>query len=297
MRPRARFRPAPQSSGIGAGISWAIAPDFGEKMVPLFKENNFKLGFDYVTAEALNSAIQRAMFQWANNHKYLTFFNVSDKCAAAEGADCAAAEVYIHAGTGGEAFNWAPLRVSHTYNASGTTVRTTAGELIDAQQIVKSEVRFFTDHPVELPDFRTGQQCFYLDETFCEPFQRAQLTYDAKLITEVVCFAVWAAAFLMTLKRVSEYFRSYRRKGAAALPADPASRALGAPRGRPLTATFLCALAPGPPLPPRRGGGRQGDAARAHVAHPLLLLHDAHAHPPARLLLGGRAPVLPLLFV
>ncbi|KAG8465383.1 hypothetical protein KFE25_002690 [Diacronema lutheri] len=202
------------AAGLGAGISWAIADDFGEKMVPLFKENDFRLGYDFVTAESLNDALQRAMFQWASNHKYLNFFNVSDKCTAAEGKDCAVAELYIHAGAGGEEFQWAPVKVFQTFNStSGARVRTTAGESIDARAIVKSEVKFFTDHPVEAPDFRLGRQCFYLDETFCEPFHREQRKYDLKLMVEVVCFVIWAIAFLMAVKRLLEYVVGYCQKG------------------------------------------------------------------------------------
>lgn len=186
-------------------------------MTPLFKENDFRLGFQFVTTESLNDALQRSMFQWANNHKYLTFFNVSDKCQPKDGKDCEFAELYIHAKTGGEKYEWAPVKVFHEFrepdsNVTGGSVRTTAGEMIDAKEISKAEVVFFTDHPVEFPDFRLGRQCFYLDETFCVPFQERQKTTNIKLTTEIVCFVLWAIAFLMALKRMLEYVVAYCQK-------------------------------------------------------------------------------------
>mgnify|MGYP003684982003 CR=1 FL=1 len=300
-RARARSRRA-QAAGLGAGISWAIADDFGEKMVPLFKENDFRLGYDFVTAESLNDALQRAMFQWASNHKYLNFFNVSDKCTAAEGKDCAVAELYIHAGAGGEEFQWAPVKVFQTFNStSGARVRTTAGESIDARAIVKSEVKFFTDHPVEAPDFRLGRQCFYLDETFCEPFHREQRKYDLKLMVEVVCFVIWAIAFLMAVKRLLEYVVGYCQKGTRR---ESTARAPHLRRGVARAARLVIqlprcrdALQRGCGGVARRLGGRQDDHARARVSHPVLVLHNAHAHLPARLLLGCALPVLPLRLV
>jgi len=199
------------TDGLGAGISWAISQDFGGMLVPLFKENDFHFGFDFVTTESLNDALQRAMFQWASNHKYLTFFNVSDKCT---NSDCDVAELYIHAMKGGEKYDYVPVKVFQTFNSSsGATVRTTAGRTLDAKAIIKSEIIFFIDHPVEQPDFRRGLHCFYLDETFCEPFQNMQLTFDFKLMIEVICFTLWGISFLMALKRAIEYIIGYSQKG------------------------------------------------------------------------------------
>lgn len=178
-----------------------------------FKENDYRLGFDFVTEESLNDAIQRAMFAWSSNHKYVTFFNVTDKCNLEnKGSDCSVAELYIQATMGAEEYDWAPVHVTREYGSDN--VRSTADKGIAGKPIRRSVITFFLDHPVELPDFPRGLQCYYLDTTFCEPFQNAQQFYNVKLLIEVVTFFLWAIAFVLALFRVAEYVVTYYNKGA-----------------------------------------------------------------------------------
>jgi hypothetical protein len=206
--------------GLGAGIGWAMAPDFGDKLIDLFQENNLRLGMgrNVVSLESINDAIQRAMFQWSNNHKHITFFNVTDRCHD-QGKECNAAELYISAETtGGEMHGYAPVKVFQTLRPNQTRSRTTAGFDVDGAQISKIEVVFYLGKTTGAIDSaRTTEakptHCFYLDETFCTPFHAAQRLYDFRLMVEISCFGVWAVAVLMALKRMAEWVVAYRKRG------------------------------------------------------------------------------------
>ena len=59
--------------GLGSGISWALAPDFCEWLLPRFPEEPFgrnsSIAIEFVSCSELRDAVNRAFGTWAANHK------------------------------------------------------------------------------------------------------------------------------------------------------------------------------------------------------------------------------------
>lgn len=84
--------------GLGSGISWALHRDFCAHMLRRFPEEDEQaklFGPAFIRCDDLRDTIARSMNTWTINHKQLYFTDVTDSCADAAGAACAAAELFI----------------------------------------------------------------------------------------------------------------------------------------------------------------------------------------------------------
>ena len=73
--------------GLGQAITYAVASTFCEDMLPHFSERSYILPF-LVNCQLLRAALARAFATWADNHPYIKFLDISDRCDAAEVWKC-----------------------------------------------------------------------------------------------------------------------------------------------------------------------------------------------------------------
>ena len=90
--------------GLGSGISWALAPDFCEWLLPRFPEEPFgrnsSIAIEFVSCSELRDAVNRAFGTWAANHKKISFTDATDECArhiAETGAAEIVHEIFLRA--------------------------------------------------------------------------------------------------------------------------------------------------------------------------------------------------------
>ena len=96
----------PESSGsdegLASGISFALHPDFCDRLMPLFPENTEMdssfFGARFLSCKELRDAIKRGFDTWAINHKKINFVDVTDSCRNITSTDmraCPYAELFI----------------------------------------------------------------------------------------------------------------------------------------------------------------------------------------------------------
>ena len=102
------------NESLARGITWAVHPEFCEKLLPFFPENKIELEwmsqdfaqyFQFLSCGQLREAIAAALDAWALNHQQLYFSDVTNACAA-PGAIvnnlCHNAEIFIVPSEGSE---------------------------------------------------------------------------------------------------------------------------------------------------------------------------------------------------
>jgi len=185
-------------AGLAGGLTWAAQDDFCGAMLPRFYAET---QFDLVTCEALLDSVMRGFATWHENHRYLSFYDMTEECKHADplsistppaSNECARLEISITAG--------GPLRdvddnAATVYNMpsnrrnwrSGTY--STAGDyLVASRAIEKSRLHFNTDH------------CWYLDNSFCAGFHKVdQRGTDVIALCGGLAFSAFGLALLVSL--------------------------------------------------------------------------------------------------
>ena len=75
------------ADGLGQAITYAVASTFCEDLLPHFSERSNILPF-LVNCQLLRAALARAFATWADNHPYIKFLDISDRCDVAEVWEC-----------------------------------------------------------------------------------------------------------------------------------------------------------------------------------------------------------------
>lgn len=182
---------AASEEGLGAGIAWAISPDFCDRMLPLMQE-----GRAFVDCFEIKDALIRAASTWSANHPRIYFHDISDRCAE-DGTHCEGLELYIQGMKPDDAGGSEAAYVEHTNFSEG--VRTTAG--YDAPMRLHPAGDIDGDGYVDGWNelglrrsniyFRTDV-CWYMDATFCSSF------HGHPGLASFITFAfatVWVLAF------------------------------------------------------------------------------------------------------
>lgn len=73
------------TKGLNGGLTYAIHPQFCERMLPRFPEEDFEsieniFGFSFLDCDRIRKAVAEAFNTWAINHKYLHFEDVTASC-------------------------------------------------------------------------------------------------------------------------------------------------------------------------------------------------------------------------
>ena len=158
---------ADRRSGLQGGISWALHPDFCDRMLWLFPEDGWRRGgidgaFSFLGCTDLRAAVAQAFDTWATNHPQISFFDATDDCAlagATSNGTCAAAEVLISTSevvsiiTDDQA-----AYVQPAIDDVDWTPQTTAGVTISGVGVRRADLTVSTRY------------CWYLDATFCQIF-------------------------------------------------------------------------------------------------------------------------------
>ena len=132
--------------GLGGGLAWAQEPELCASLLPRFESEAFVFFgytfFSFVNCEEITSALLGGFAVWAANHAHLSFFAMSDECAAAGAAaagTCPLAEVLVATGD----------------NPSGTPLE--VGIEADASSISRVTLTFDKQ-----------ATCYYMDGTICD---------------------------------------------------------------------------------------------------------------------------------
>lgn len=201
------------TKGLKGGLTYAIHPQFCERMLPRFPEEDFEsieniFGFSFLDCDRIRKAIAEAFNTWAINHKYLHFEDVTTACwksweAAGSPSceslpkdatcECPNAELLITTND-----LWTPGVVNansvhqgdyaaFVINGKKGTVamerlptRLTSGAVIDGDQgLQRSEMTVSTE------------LCWYLDTTFCYQFHSMNdAEWDVVLFMRIVVTVV-----------------------------------------------------------------------------------------------------------
>ena len=175
--------------GLGSGISWALAPDFCEWLLPRFPEEPFgrnsSIAIEFVSCSELRDAVNRAFGTWAANHKKISFTDVTDECArhiAETGAaECDWVEVYLKPDLSGYAEeNGLAAYVQHRmeYARAGAAHSTAGAALADAIVVLNTTMHVRA----------TDSFCWYLDTTFCYNIHRWEEVKDLDVVTMMRAF-------------------------------------------------------------------------------------------------------------
>ena len=175
--------------GLGSGISWALAPDFCEWLLPRFPEEPFgrnsSIAIEFVSCSELRDAVNRAFGTWAANHKKISFTDATDECArhiAETGAaECDWVEVYLKPDLSGYAEeNGLAAYVQHRmeYARAGAAHSTAGAALADAIVVLNTTMHVRA----------TDSFCWYLDTTFCYNIHRWEEVKDLDVVTMMRAF-------------------------------------------------------------------------------------------------------------
>ena len=78
---------ASSGDGLGQAITYAVASTFCEDLLPRFSEKSKILPF-LVNCQLLRAALARSFATWADNHPYIKFLDISERCDVAEVWKC-----------------------------------------------------------------------------------------------------------------------------------------------------------------------------------------------------------------
>ena len=184
---------ANSTAGLGQGLAWAFAPDFCDRMVPRFPENEGMFGMvTFVSCTELKASVSRAFATWSDNHQLVSFVDVGDSsaCSGATGNlnESCPWELLVEAGGGEEYPSLAAFVINYraSYFDSGwraRPVRSTAGvTATGVDQMQRSKMTIQTHH------------CWYLDATFCSSF--SGMSDAGKLMVRLALFLSFACAML-----------------------------------------------------------------------------------------------------
>ena len=191
------------TKGLNGGLTYAIHPQFCERMLPRFPEEDFEsieniFGFSFLDCDRIRKAIAEAFNTWAINHKYLHFEDVTaacwEGCASTPevACECPNAELLITtndlwtAGNYDAAIkegNFAAFVINGKLGAGfedRLPTRLTSGAVIDGDQgLQRSEMTISTE------------LCWYLDTTFCYQFHSMNdAGWDVVLFMRIVVTVV-----------------------------------------------------------------------------------------------------------
>lgn len=156
---------ANDTRGLGLSITWAMAPDLCERILPSFPEE-VMFGPKFVTCEGLRHALTLGFDVWASNHPLIAFHDVTDACALQwPCGELAELQIVARSVSGGaDAAHVASVKFEFG-SSSGSNVlltpRLTNGYTIPrGVGALDAVLSFSTD------------KCFYLDPTFCTPINQ-----------------------------------------------------------------------------------------------------------------------------
>jgi hypothetical protein len=155
------------TDGVAGGITWALHPDFCERVLPQFRSERFVFGLvATLDCNALRASVALAMSTWSANHRSLSFHDVSDACTedrtlmSEDGTRCSAAEVLVRAENmqrSGGAFTVAYI-ITHVHEAMRSPVLTSGIVVPGGVGILSAEMAIDVD------------TCWYQDALFCSFF-------------------------------------------------------------------------------------------------------------------------------
>lgn len=191
-------------TGLGGGISWALAPSEAEycaSLLPSFHEGQDGLGiYSFVDCDELIDGLERAFRAWSANHRQLHF----ERCivSADGGADGGCTpEVLVRATPPDvtiperETFAaYVHARGTHGNDRWRFGPRDTAGTVHADELIIGVAELVFHTHV-----------CWYLDATFCSIFQSTEPPWGPALDVIIVLLCALGCAFTFALAAAS-YF-------------------------------------------------------------------------------------------
>ena len=198
--------PASSSSteGLGGGLSWVLDDAFCDHLMSRFPERSVVRGIDlpsldFLQCEDIKAAILRGFSTWAENHRLVSFHDISHtaSCATHSAApdDSCPWELYVTTDDGSEYAKLAAYVFTHRDssvdpNWFAKSVRASSGVQASGVDAHYRSVMRFQTH-----------LCWYLDATFCYYFQRLEKEHnvDVSLVMRVVLFLLFGLAALKLL--------------------------------------------------------------------------------------------------
>lgn len=211
--------PNPASTrGLSGGISWAIHPEFCDRISSKFRGERLLLGLvTFMKCDSLRNAIDLAFSTWSANHPHVAFTDLSDLCVGTGGLDedgnyCVDAEVTISTHTMEDEHSPLAAYVIPDVTRIDRAPYSTSGDLVpDGLGMLRADMRLSID------------LCWYLDETFCASFHQLgkEVGINTTLMMRGILMSVFIVSIVYVLRvclRVYAAARGTKRIGEALLP-------------------------------------------------------------------------------
>ena len=194
------------TKGLNGGLTYAIHPQFCERMLPRFPEEDFEsieniFGFSFLDCDRIRKAIAEAFNTWAINHKYLHFEDVTaacwEGCASTPevACECPNAELLITTNDLCTADRDDPSISQGDYAAfviNGKLGLDSAGETPLKTRLTSGAVIPGSQRGLQRSEMTVSTElCWYLDTTFCYQFHSMNdAGWDVVLFMRIVVTVV-----------------------------------------------------------------------------------------------------------
>uniref|UniRef100_A0A7S4HEX3 Uncharacterized protein n=1 Tax=Prymnesium polylepis TaxID=72548 RepID=A0A7S4HEX3_9EUKA len=233
---------AMDTQGLGGGITYAWDPLLCDAILPIFREDIFF--FELITCKDIQQSMSRAFHAWSNNHRFLSFLDVTQECERIHGGvyeNCSVAELWVTFVGLDESLS-ALGKASGDVTASGVPVAlaTSTSRYVNHRpdcandDDVKNCMMFLMTNGVELPGPKasfggmetfietykgkiafgiTKPMCWYLDSQFCSTFHHVKKwanPSNVKMATRMLVFVIFTMSALSLLFRCHVFGSCHR---------------------------------------------------------------------------------------